>query len=123
MINQITESVHDLAKMIGDGKLMEAFEKYYADNVSMQENEGEIRTGKDANRKAEEAFVGGITKINEITMLAVTVGDNVSALEYHFDVQHKEYGRINKNQVAIQRWQNNKITSEKFYYNPTATLG
>lgn len=123
MNNDFTESVHDFAKMIGDGKLMEAFEKYYADNVSMQENEGEPREGKDANRKAEEAFVGGITKINAITVSIVAVGDNVSALEYRFDVEHKDYGRINKNQVAIQRWQNNKITSEKFYYDPTAKLG
>lgn len=121
-MNNITESVYGLAEMVSQGKLMEAFEKYYADNVSMQENEGDIRTGKDANRKAEEAFVGGITKINEITMLTVAVGDNVSVLEYHFDVEHKDYGRINKNQVAIQRWQNNKITSEKFYYDPMAKL-
>lgn len=121
-MNNFTESVHGLAEMVSQGKLMEAFEKYYADNVSMQENEGDIRTGKDANRKAEEAFVGGITKINEINMLTVAVGDNVSVLEYHFDVEHKDYGRINKNQVAIQRWQNNKITSEKFYYDPMAKL-
>ncbi len=121
-MNNITENVHNLAEMISHGKLMEAFEEYYADNVSMQENEGDIRTGKDANRAAEKAFVGGITKINEINMLTIAVGDNVSVLEYHFDVEHKDYGRINKNQVAIQIWQNNKIISEKFYYDPMAKL-
>ena len=122
MNNDITKSVNDLVKMIGEGRLLEAFDAYYSDNVSMQENEAGPRIGKDANRKAEEVFVNGLTKINKIDMLGVAIGDNFSVLEYHMDVEHKDYGRINKNQVAVQRWENNKIISEKFYYDPGAKL-
>lgn len=122
MNTNINESVSDLAKMISEGKLLEAFDQYYDERVSMQENEAEPRVGKEANRKAEEVFVNGITKINKIEILGVAIGENFSVLEYHMDVEHKDYGRINKNQVAVQRWENNKIISEKFYYDPTAKL-
>ena len=122
MQNDITNNVNDLAKMLSEGKLLEAFEKYYDENVSMQENEMEPRVGKEANRKGEEAFVGGFNKINKIEILGVAIGDNYSVMEYHFDVDHKEYGRINKKQVAVQRWQDGKIVNEKFYYDPAAKL-
>lgn len=122
MENNLKTQVEGFASMLGQGKLLEAFDKYYGDNVAMQENEADSRVGKEANRKAEEAFVNGFSKINKIEILGIAVGDNYSVLEYHFDVDHKEYGRINKKQVAIQKWQDNKIIYEKFYYDPNAKL-
>lgn len=118
----MTERVNSFAKMIGEGKLLEAFDTYYGEDISMQENEATPRAGKDANRRAEEIFVRGLTKINSIVMLGVAIGENYSVLEYHFDVEHKDYGRINKNQVAVQHWKDNKIISEKFYYDTAAKL-
>ena len=55
-------SVQELDKQLNDdvlsGKIMDAFEKYYADDVVMQENSEDPRVGKAANRKAEEEFYG-----------------------------------------------------------------
>ena len=42
------------------GTAMEAFEKYYADDVKMQEGTGEITEGKDANRQREIEFFGSV---------------------------------------------------------------
>ena len=42
------------ARILG-GDILGAFEEYYADDVVMSENAGEPRTGKDENRKYEEA--------------------------------------------------------------------
>ena len=110
------ELVLDLVKMIGEGKIMEAFEKYYADNIVMQENETAPRVGKDANRAFEEAFVGGITEFRESKVLGITWGDNISMVESYMDATHKDWGVMKKTQVAVQRWENGKIVSEKFYY-------
>jgi len=115
-MNDTKELVQDLAKMIGEGKIMEAFEKYYAENVTMQENETAHRVGKDANRAFEEAFVGGITEFRESKVLGITWGDNISMVESHMDATHKDWGVMKKTQVAVQRWQDGKIVSEKFYY-------
>ena len=48
--------------MILEGKTLEAFEKFYAEDVVMQDNDYPARVGKDVNRQYEEAFVNGITE-------------------------------------------------------------
>ncbi|MEI7810137.1 MAG: SnoaL-like domain-containing protein [bacterium] len=116
-MNDVKMLVEDLAKMISEGKILEAFDKYYADNVSMQENEDEARLGKEVNRKYEEAFVGGITEVHSSMILGIATGDNYSVIESSMDVTHKDWGRVARTQVAVQRWENGKIVKEKFYYN------
>lgn len=109
-------NVEDLLKMIGEGKIMEAFEKYYAEDVTMQENETPVRVGKAANRAFEESFVGGITEVRGSKVLGVAYGDDYVAIESSMDLTHKDWGVMNKTQVSIQHWKDGKIVSEKFYY-------
>ena len=116
-MNNTKELVEDLAKMIGEGKMLEAFEKYYAENVSMQENDEEMRVGKAVNRAYEEAFVNGITEFHGAKILGTASNDNYSMVESFMDVTHKDWGRVARTQVAVQRWENGQIISEKFYYN------
>ena len=112
----IKNLVTDLSNMIAEGKILEAFEKYYADDVVMQENNDAPRVGKEANRAHEEAFVHGIDKVNEMKILGVAVGDNYSTIESSIDAVHKEWGTMKMSQVAVQHWKDGKIFSEKFYY-------
>ena len=46
----IEESLNDLNSLVVEGKLMDAFEKYYHDDVVMQENSNSPVIGKAANR-------------------------------------------------------------------------
>ncbi len=108
--------VEDLSKMINEGKILEAFEKYYADDVVMQENNDAPRVGKEANRAHEEAFVNGIVKVNEMKTLGIGVGENYSTIESYIDAEHKDWGPMKMSQVAVQNWKDGKIVKEKFYY-------
>lgn len=114
---ELKTQVEDLVSMISAGKMLEAFDKYYADNVTMQENETEPRVGKEANRKYEEAFVSGLEKVHEMKILGVAIGDNYATIESFMDLTHKDWGRVARTQVAVQHWADGKIIQEKFYYN------
>jgi len=103
--------IEGLTKMVQEGKILEAFEQYYADDVTMQENEDAPRVGKDANRAYEEAFVNGVK------VLGIAVGENYSTTETFMDVTHKDWGRIARTQVSVAHWKDGKVISEKFYYN------
>jgi hypothetical protein len=107
--------IEDLNSMILAGKGLEAFDKYYGDTVTMQENADELRVGKAANRAYEEAFFGGVTAF-EGKVLNVAVGENVSMVEWYMDITHKDWGNAKRSQVAVQTWKDGKIVSEKFYY-------
>ncbi len=114
----LTERVNDLNKNIIQGNIMETFEKYYADDVTMQENENEPAIGKDACRVNEEAFVKGILEFRNAEVKNVIVSDNLTVTEWAFDFTHKDWGVRNYNQIAVQRWNNEgQIVNEKFYYN------
>lgn len=115
-MNNVKELVDGLVNMINDGKILEAFEKYYDENVIMQENEGEPRIGKEVNRAYEKAFVEGIIEFHSAKTLGIATGDNYSTIESFMDITHKDWGRSARSQVAVQRWENGKIVSEKFYY-------
>ncbi|WP_196896093.1 nuclear transport factor 2 family protein [Aureivirga marina] len=118
MHKNLEENVKELNAMILEGKILEAFDKFYAKDVTMQENDNEITVGKAACRLNEEAFVNGITEFRGAKVLNTLVSDGIVAVEWHFDYTHKEYGTRNYTQVAVQRWNNQgQIISEKFYYN------
>jgi len=115
-MSTISEMINDLNSLMLQGKAMEAFEKYYAEDVVMQENENPPTVGKDANRDRELAFFGGITEFRGAVVLQVAVGENVSMVESGMDYTHKDYGTRKYKQVAVQQWKDGKIVNEKFYY-------
>jgi SnoaL-like domain len=109
--------VDELNQMILDGKIMDAFEKFYADDVVMQDNDYPQRVGKDENRKFEEVFVSSLTEFRGARVENVIISDGIAAVEWWFDYTHKDYGVRNYKQLAVQRWKDGKIVEEKFYYN------
>lgn len=110
------QNISDLNDLILQGKALDAFEKYYHDDVIMQENESTPTVGKDANRKREQEFFEAITEFRSARPLKVTVGEGVTMVEWHFDYTHKDWGVRNYRQISVQEWKNGKIVKETFYY-------
>ncbi|MEQ8881343.1 MAG: nuclear transport factor 2 family protein [Cyclobacteriaceae bacterium] len=115
-MSDLLEKIADLNDLVVQGKAMDAFEKYYDDNVIMQENEITPTIGKIPNRKREEAFFNNITEFRAAVPLKVTVGRNITMVEWQYDYTHKEWGTRNYSQISVQEWKDGKIISEKFYY-------
>ncbi len=115
-MSKLFEKITDLNDLVLQGKAMEAFEKYYDEDVIMQENESEPTIGKEANREREEEFFKNVTEFRSAQPLKVTIGENTTMVEWHYDYTHKEWGICNYSQVSVQEWKNGKIVREKFYY-------
>jgi hypothetical protein len=113
----LLEKISELNDLILQGKVMEAFEKYYHPEVIMQENENPPTVGKSENRKREEEFFSSVTDFRGAKPLKVTVGEGVSMVEWQYDYTHKEWGVRNYTQVSVQEWKDGLIIREKFYYN------
>ncbi len=115
--NDLRTNVDQLNQMILEGKIMDAFEKFYDDDVVMQDNDYPQRVGKDVSRQAEQAFVNGLTEFRGARLINSIVSDGIAVNEWWMDYTHKDFGARNYTQVAVQRWKNGKIVEEKFYYN------
>jgi ketosteroid isomerase-like protein len=114
-------SVQELDKQLNDdvlsGKVMEAFEKYYADDIVMQENSEEPRVGKAANRKAEEEFMSSVEAWNSGSVTASAVNGDVTFSAWEMDITFKGGKRAKMSQVAVRKWKDGKIVHERFFYN------
>jgi len=107
----------ELNDMILQGKILEAFEEFYADDIVMEED-GTGRAGKDANREYEEQFVEALQEFHgaEIRSRAVDEENNVTLSEWFNDMTLDGAGRVQQEQVAVRTWNDEgQITNEKFY--------
>jgi ketosteroid isomerase-like protein len=112
----LQEKFAEIKSLVLAGKAMEAFEKYYGENVVMQENENPATTGKSANRDRENDFFSKLTEFRGAEVKAVAYGDDVIISEWFFDYTHSEWGIFTHDQVSVQRWKDGKVIHERFYY-------
>lgn len=104
----------ELNEMILEGKILEAFEKFYAPDCTMQDGDDVIE-GKKANYEREKMFVEGLTELRGVELHDVAIGDDVTMSTWHFDYTHGEWGTHKYDQVAVRQWEDGKIVRERFY--------
>jgi hypothetical protein len=106
-----------LNELILSGKILEAFEEFYAEDVQMRENNEPPRVGKATNREYEQKFVAAIEAFHGVKLVAHAVEGDVSFSEWDYDFTLKGLPRLTYSQVTVRRWQHGKIVDERFYYN------
>jgi len=109
-------AVEDLIAKVVGGKALEAFDKYYADDVEMQENEQSPRVGKAACRAFEEDFFSKIKAVRTNVCDGYVISGGQAYIVYRMDVDHADMGAMKMSEVAIQQWSNGKVVREKFVY-------
>ena len=108
---------HALNQQVLAGDIMGAFEKYYAEDVVMQENSAEPIPGKAANRERELQFVNSIAEFHGASVLASAVNGDTSFSEWEMDVTFQGGFRVKMAQVAVRKWKDGQVVRERFYYN------
>jgi hypothetical protein len=112
----LLQRIIDLNDLVLQGKALEAFDMYYDDKVIMQENGNPPTVGKKANRIREEEFFSSIIEFRGAKPLKVTVGEDTTMVQWHYDYTHKDWGPRNYTQVSVQEWKDGKIVREQFFY-------
>jgi len=114
----IADRVSDLQDYINNGKILEAMDEFYADDLVMQENSETPTTGLASNIEREKRFLATVKdwKWTKCTATAVNEADGVSILEYSFQFIDTEGKSVTYEQATVQRWADGKIASERFYH-------
>ena len=113
----LLEKINDLNAMVLQGKALEAFDKYYADNVVMEEPMGK-REGKVACREYEIQFLNNVQDVHDlqVTKIAADEDNGVVFVENMMDVTFKDGNRVKMEQTSVQQWEGDQIVHERFYY-------
>jgi predicted DNA-binding protein YlxM (UPF0122 family) len=111
------QKVQELYGMINAGQLLEAFEKYYAEEIVMQEVGEAERVGKEVNRDYEKKFVAMVKEVHGGgASFASNEETGVTMVENWMDVTFQDGNRIKMEQVAVQTWNGDSIVKEVFYH-------
>ena len=94
-------AVEDLIAKVVGGRALEAFDRYYADDVTMQENEQPPRAGKAACRAFEEDFLSKIKAVRTYVCDGYVISGNKAFIVYRIDADRAEWGTLNISEVAI----------------------
>ncbi|MEP1151013.1 MAG: hypothetical protein JXR20_06700 [Balneola sp.] len=111
------DRIKDIYTQIGQGKAMDAFEKYYHTNCDMILEDGKVVSGKDTNRDREIEFFSSVEEFHGMDVKSITSNEDNSttAVECVMDVTFKGGDRMQLEQVATQKWDGDYITKERFY--------
>ncbi len=116
--NEIARLNGELDAMTGEGKILDALAKFYAEDCTFQEGNGEARVGRAAQHAHLSGFFATLKAFNGATLRASGVsggvGEGVSLSEWTFDMEGPE-GPILWNEILVRRWRNGKVVSERFY--------
>ncbi len=118
-MTKLKNNVEKLNALIKEGRIMEAFEEYYGEEVVIQVNGNAPIIGKEQNRKREIIFLQEIEKLNSAEIKSVTFGgaeDNISMTEWAINIQNKEGEQKTIYRVNVQHWKDDKIINEKLYF-------
>lgn len=111
------ERAQNLYDMMAAGQIMEAFEKYYHDDVEVVEADGTTRRGKDAQRQAIEEWMGSIEEMHgeETEWVTSNEDEAVTMVQASMDVTMGGH-RSAMSEVAVQQWRDDQIVREEFFY-------
>ncbi len=108
----------EMYNMMDQGNMMDAFEKFYHNDVVVIEANGETRNGKEAQRKAIQEWEENIKEIHGGGTTAVTANEEAktTVVESWIEITDKQENRWKMEEIAVQKWQDDQIIEERFYY-------
>jgi hypothetical protein len=102
----------------GAGDHAGAIERYYTEDASMQENAAAPRLGRDVLVDHERAVLARMSHVYSKAVSSVVEGDHV-AIHWVFELTDKA-GKIRRiDEIAWQEWRGDKISRERFFYDPS----
>jgi hypothetical protein len=111
------QSVHDLIEHLITGRLLDGFERYYAEGCVLSENgdPAQTRHGKATNREYETYFANH-AEWHGVRVGPVIADGDVTAYEMWMDFTINGQ-RVTRTQWAVQQWDaDGQIEKETFFY-------
>lgn len=108
--------VYDLQEHIKQGKIIEAMEKFYDPEVSMQENANPPTKGRAPNIEREKQFLAQVKTWKGYSVNAIAVAGHTAFVEAVMEFENTAGQNVRLEQVSVQRWKNGSIVHERFYY-------
>ena len=111
-------TLDDFIATVERGEHVEAIERFYTADATMQENHAPPRAGREALIEHERRALSRVVSVDSECVRPVFVAGDHVVIRWIF-VFHRPDGRgMRIEELAYQRWQGDKIAQEQFFYDP-----
>lgn len=109
----------------------ESYERFYDENVIVQENLQAPRVGRALSIERQKRMNANVQEVHEVKIGAVLVDgftdshplDGHSVIELHLDLTTADGYRIRIEELGLQTWKDGRIIHERFFYDPSNIQG
>jgi hypothetical protein len=112
------ETVDSFVHLIEEGRTVESMQRYYADAASVRENMAPPRLGKPALIQHEEDALASIKSLKASCVRPVFIAGDRAVIRWIFEIEDKKGKTIRFEELAYQRWNEDQIVEEQFFYDP-----
>ncbi len=116
MEQQIENALLDLKEMLGKGQFIEAMDKYLADDVVLQEANGEPKVGKDVCIQAERELLATVTDFGGYDIKHYAIEGNTSYYEAIMEFTTDDGTAHRFEQINRTVWRDGKIINERYFH-------
>ena len=103
-----------LDQLVKEGKILEAFDTYFSDDVVTYDESGNRTEGKAHKRALLESFFKDFTKTEEIALFDSFIDGNTSYSHFRFLFSKESGEKSQWDEVIVRQWKDKLVVSE-FY--------
>ena len=111
--------VEQFITRVVSGAHAEAIEEFYHEDASMQENLNAPRTGRDALAARERATLARHKHVHTHPVDAFFIDGDRVVIHWVFEFTRPDDTVMKIDELAFQTWRDDRIQTERFYYDPS----
>lgn len=112
------ETIESFIAMVEAGDFDTAMERFYADDATMQENQDAPRKGLAALIEGERRTMARSRNIKAKCIRPFLIDGDTVVIRWLFEFELGDGRKIVLDEIAHQRWEEEKMREEKFFYDP-----
>jgi ketosteroid isomerase-like protein len=97
---------------------VEAIQEFYTEDASMQENQATPRVGRDTLITHERQVLARAESVRSTCVRPEFVSGDRVVIHWIFEFKWKDGSATRIEELAYQRWQDERIAQEQFFYDP-----
>ena len=112
------ETLERFIALVEQNAHAEAIESFYAPLASMRENRAEPRVGRSLLVENERRVLARAKSVFSKCVRPVLVSDDTVVVRWIFEFEWLDGTRTRLEELAYQRWEDERIVEEQFFYDP-----
>lgn len=111
----LKKKLDQLDKLVASGKIMEAFEEFFAENVITHSDAGDKSEGKTQKREFLTGFFNNIAETEDIKLHGSVIDGNESYSKFTFKFKNHQGEHLKWHEIIKRTWENELVIDEYYF--------